>query len=121
MKGVTWTDENKIQALLRLPWRFRVERNEDEGYFVARVDEIPSAIATGKTAAELEPALWESLSESLEVLLEFGDPIPLPPTVARYPWEPPKGRRRALGQIEVTTFANYLASLKEKQLKTVGV
>lgn len=84
---MAWTDEQKIAALLRLPWTIRVERDPQAGYFVARVMEVPSAIATGETEKELEIDLWESLRASLEVYLTHGDAIPLPAIVHQLPWD----------------------------------
>lgn len=95
---MTWTREQKLAALLRLPWTIRVERDVDEGYIVARIGEIPSAIATGDTEAELERDLWESLRMSLQVYLDHDDEIPLPVAAKGLPWElkPPAQRVRAI-------------------------
>lgn len=82
-----WTREQKLAALLLLPWTIRVERDPDEGYMVARVPEVPSAIATANDEAGLERELWESLQLSLEVALDHGDPISLPAQVPVLPWE----------------------------------
>jgi hypothetical protein len=84
---MAWTLEQKLTALLRLPWTIRVERNTDEGYFVSRVLEIPSAIATADSARELDRETWASLRTSLEVYLENNDAIPLPPGTKQLPWE----------------------------------
>lgn len=72
---MSWTREQKIAALLRLPWTIRPDKDVDEGYFIARVAEIPSLIATGATPEELERDFWQSLQASLEVSLDYGDPI----------------------------------------------
>ena len=93
---MNWTREQKLAALLRLPWTIRVERDEDEGYLIARVAEIPSALATADTDADLERELWESLQVSLEVYLDHGDNVPLPPSAKALPWErPPQAQRPA--------------------------
>jgi predicted RNase H-like HicB family nuclease len=84
---MSWTRQQKLDALLRLPWTVRVEQDEEEGYFIARVIEIPSALATADSREELEGELWDSLRASLEVYLDHGDDIPLPPSVEVLPWE----------------------------------
>jgi predicted RNase H-like HicB family nuclease len=81
-----WTDEQRLRALMRMPWTVRTERNESDGYFVARVVELPSVIATGATEKDLARDLWESLEASLSCYLEFNDPIPLPKNEV-LPWE----------------------------------
>lgn len=81
-----WTREQKLAALMRLPWTVRAERNTEDGYLVARVAELPSVLATGENDRELGRDLWESLEASLSCYLEFDDPIPLPKGV-RLPWE----------------------------------
>lgn len=79
--------QTKLSYLLRLPWTFVRERTP-EGDTILRVREIPSAVGTGETSAELEADVWGSLRASLEAYLHFGDPIPLPLGV-RLPWEGP--------------------------------
>ena len=79
------TDAPKLAYLLRLPWTF-VRDQTPEGETILRVAEIPSAVGTGETVAELETDVWASLRASLEAYLHFGDPIPLP-RGARLPWE----------------------------------
>jgi hypothetical protein len=84
---MTWTREQKLQALLRLPWTFTVERNEPGRYWVARVVEVPSAIATADNERQLSREAWASLQASLEVYLDNDDDVPLPPGIQRVPWE----------------------------------
>jgi hypothetical protein len=84
---MSWTLEQKLSALLRLPWTIQVERSAAEGYLVSRVLEIPSAIATADSEDELEDETWASLRASLEVYLENDDPIPLPPGITALPWD----------------------------------
>lgn len=79
-----WTQEEKIEALLRLPWTVKTARTEDG--FVAEVAELPSALATGDTMKLLARDLWDSLKATLTSYLEFNDPIPLPAGVSA-PWE----------------------------------
>ena len=80
-----WTAQEKLAALMRLPWTLRITE-EPDGSRVARVEEIPDAIATGRTSKELAVDLWESLAGSLEIRLEHDDPIPLPKG-STLPWE----------------------------------
>lgn len=74
----THNDDPRIAQYLRLPWRVRVSRDEDNG-FVATVDEMPDAIGTGATAKELEHDFWQSMRASIAARLELGEPIPSPP------------------------------------------
>src|SRR5437588_156096 len=83
-----WTREQKLAALMRLPWTVRAEHNATDGYSVARVAELPSVIATGSNDRELARDLWESLQASLSVYLDYDDPLPLP-SGAQLPWELP--------------------------------
>ena len=87
---MSWTREQKIAALLRLPWTIRPDKDVDEGYLIARVAEIPSVIATGATPEELERDFWQSLQASLEVSLDYGDPITLPRSLRTLPWDAPR-------------------------------
>lgn len=81
----TWTPQQRLLALMRLPWTVRVERDEADGSWVAQVAEVPDAIATGRSMKELARDLWESLTASLEIRLEHGDAVPLPHGSA-LPW-----------------------------------
>jgi predicted RNase H-like HicB family nuclease len=84
-----WTTEQKLAALMRLPWSVTVAPNVEEGYLVARVAELPSAVATGEDERALGRDLWAAIEASLACYLEFGDPIPLPAGAA-LPWEGPQ-------------------------------
>lgn len=73
MKG---SDESaRIELAVQQPWTVLISRDDDNGY-VARVEEIPDAIATGETIEALERDLWESIRESIRARIAFGDPIP---------------------------------------------
>lgn len=67
-----------IEEYLRMPWTVRISRNEEDGYLVARVVELPDVIATGIDEKELEGAFWDSLRASIECYLHFGDAVPTP-------------------------------------------
>jgi predicted RNase H-like HicB family nuclease len=81
-----WTPEQKLDALMKLPWTVVSGRNEEDGYYVARVAELEGVLATGATLKELGRDLWESLRSGLACRLEFDDDIPLPAGI-RAPWE----------------------------------
>ena len=81
---MTWTDERKIEFLLRLPWTLLAETTP-EGDSVIRITEIPSAVGTGATRDELEKDLWEALTTALRAYLHFGDPVPVP-AGTKLPW-----------------------------------
>lgn len=79
----------QVEHALTFPWTVLI--TEEDGEYVARVAEMPDAIATGATHAELEADLWASLRASLRARLTFGDPIPRPARMARGPlFEPAK-------------------------------
>jgi hypothetical protein len=84
---MTWTRTQQLRALMRVPWTVLPERNDEDGYLVARVTEVPDAIATGADAPALGRDLWAALWSSLAAPLEYGDAIPLPPGVRALPWE----------------------------------
>lgn len=92
---MTMTRDQQLQQLMRLPWTVTTECNEEEGYLVARVAELPDAIATGQDAVVLAKELWHSLWSSLSARLEFGDEIPLP-AGRRLPWEGPQAIRASV-------------------------
>lgn len=81
-----WTNDQKLAYLLRLPWTLTVENGDEPGEYLIRVQEIPSAVGHG-TRETVEEDLWEALRTALAARLHFGDPIPLPPSVDRLPWE----------------------------------
>lgn len=87
-----WTTEQKLDFLMTRPWSIDVTKSED-GYFVARVKEVPDALATGADDRELARELWESLRSSLSARIEFGADLPRPHDEP-LPWErgiaPPK-------------------------------
>lgn len=72
--------DRRLDALVRMPWTVRVEKCDD-GYLVARVDELPSVVATGDTEKQLEDDFWAALRATLSAYLEFGDEVPLPESV----------------------------------------
>jgi predicted RNase H-like HicB family nuclease len=86
MTSRDWSIQDKLSALMRLPWQISLVRDPIDGTLVAEVAELPDAVATGDTEAELSKQLWEALSESLLSRLEHGDQIPLPPR-GFLPWE----------------------------------
>lgn len=102
-----WTNERKLDALLKLPWTLRMDHNVEDGHWSMRVAELPAAIATAERVEDLEDAFWESLRETLEVFLEHGDVIPLPARVAQYPWQPRQNYRVVQGQIQETAATAF--------------
>jgi hypothetical protein len=101
------TEEAKLAYLLRLPWTF-VRESTPEGDTVLRVAQIPSAVGTGTSDAELEEDMWASLRASLEAYLHFGDPIPVPPGTA-LPWQPHPPELNAASRIIVRHRVRTLA------------
>lgn len=92
MTAINWTPQQQLMALMRLPWSIHIEHDELDGSWIAEVAEIPDAIATGNSVKELAKDLWESLAASLEIRLEHGDMIPLPPGSV-LPWNAKAPRR----------------------------
>lgn len=82
---MTWTTEQKLDALLRVRWTL-IPETTPEGDRLVRVAELPSVVGSGMTESELAADLWASLHAALEAYLHFGDPIPLPEGVS-LPWE----------------------------------
>ena len=78
MSDMPWTDAQRLEALMELPWTIHVETDDTDGSYVAHVAEVPDAIATGATLRDLARDLYESLAASLEVRLHNDDAIPLP-------------------------------------------
>ena len=76
---MTWTAKQKLDALMRVPWSVFEERNDEQGYLVAQVRELPDAIATGADERTLARDIYAAVRASLACRLEFGDDIPLPP------------------------------------------
>lgn len=85
---MTWTNEEKLRAALRMPWTVRREDSPDDG-IILHVEEIPDAFGVGDTDRDAERSYWEALEASLRVRIEHGDAIPLPPRVKYLPWEAP--------------------------------
>ncbi len=83
MAQPTWTREQKLEALMKLPWTVTTEREQDT--WIGRVAEMSDAIATAGTERELAIDLWESLHASLSVRIDNDDPISLPPKT-ELPW-----------------------------------
>ena len=86
MREMDWNSETRLRALIALPWTIRIEHSDDDGGLVARVIEMPDAIATGASERELAADLFAAVKASLEVRLENGDPIPVPDG-QELPWE----------------------------------
>lgn len=95
-----WTREDKILALIRLPWDVRITKEEDGSLF-AQIAEISDAVADGENERELAVDLWESLYASLAVRLDRGDPVPLPEGHG-LPWATSGSPRRPQRETGVT-------------------
>lgn len=95
-----WTSQQRLMALMRLPWSVRVEPDDTDGSWVAQVAEIPDAIATGNSMKELAKDLWESLAASLEIRLEHDDTIPLPKGSSP-PWDAETAPRLEVVELQI--------------------
>src|SRR6202167_2889750 len=54
-----------------------------ENNWAAYVPDLPGCISTGRTLEETERNIREAISGHLQTLLEFGEPVPQPTSVAR--------------------------------------
>lgn len=66
-----------LQYYLELPYTVMMRRDED-GDFVARIDELPGCAAHGKTPQEAFEAVEEAMQLWITDCLETGDPVPEP-------------------------------------------
>lgn len=81
-----FTNEQKIELLLRLPWTIVPEAEED-GSTTLGVKELPAVIATGDSPAELEKDFWAAMRSVLGAYLDEGETPPLPTRVTVLPWD----------------------------------
>jgi predicted RNase H-like HicB family nuclease len=65
-----------LDLLVQQPWSVDVTHDDDNG-FVARVRELPDAIATAPTADELDREFWVAVRASIAARLEFGLSVPI--------------------------------------------
>jgi predicted RNase H-like HicB family nuclease len=52
--------------------------------YSAYVPDLPGCVATGATVAEVEAAIRESIGMHIEGLLEDGEVVPMPTSLAEY-------------------------------------
>lgn len=83
---MAWTEEQKLDYLLVLPWTIYSERSP-EGERLLRVRELPSVIGSGDTEEEMEQDFWDSLEATLRSYLHFDDEVPLPALSEPLPWK----------------------------------
>ena len=83
---MSWSEEEQLQYLLRLPWAILYETTS-EGERLVRAIELPWAVGRGETPEARDADLCRSLRATLTVYLRLGDPIPLPATVRSLPWQ----------------------------------
>jgi predicted RNase H-like HicB family nuclease len=63
--------------------RYAVIFEQAESNWAAYVPDLPGCITTGKTFEETERNIREAIEGHLKTLLEFGDPVPRPTSVAK--------------------------------------
>lgn len=85
---MTWTIEQKLAYLYRLPWTVSTEPGDDPGETLIRVVELPAVVGCGSTEEEVATDFWGAMRAVLESYLHHGDPIPLPEGLGPLPWEP---------------------------------
>lgn len=82
---MAWTNEQRLDALMRLPWTITISPSEFGAYLTAVVAELPDAIATGDSERMLAKDVYGAIRASLAARLEFGDDIPAP-SGSDLPW-----------------------------------
>ncbi len=83
-----WTEDEKLDYLVRLPWKILPEEGDEPGDMVLTCAELPSAIGTGGSEREVVADFWASLRLTLRSYVRDGDIIPLPKGAAgTLPWE----------------------------------
>lgn len=113
-----WTNQRKLELLLRLPWTVVPEKDEDD--LILRVEELPSVIATGRTEQQVEADFWESLRATLETYLQFDDPVPKPRSISAFPWEP-GFRKLTPGMVRVIVHGPEQMEVTTRSAKTLGI
>jgi predicted RNase H-like HicB family nuclease len=63
--------------------RYAVIFEQAEHNWAAYVPDLPGCISTGKTLEETERNIQEAVRGHIEVLREFGEPVPKPTSVAK--------------------------------------
>jgi predicted RNase H-like HicB family nuclease len=63
--------------------RYTVIFEQAEHNWAAYVPDLPGCITTGKTLEETEQNIQEAVRGHLAVLREFGEPVPIPASIAR--------------------------------------
>jgi predicted RNase H-like HicB family nuclease len=63
--------------------RYAVIFEQAESNWAAYVPDLPGCVTTGKTLEETERNVREAISGHISTLLEFGEPIPEPTSIAR--------------------------------------
>jgi hypothetical protein len=118
---MSWTLEQRLAYLLRLPWRV-VAETTPEGDQLLRCVEIPSAVGEGDTPKQREQDFWESMRASLESYLHFGDTLPLPEGVNRpLPWEPGAADARKGARFVVAATPTSPPRIIEQEPPTASV
>jgi predicted RNase H-like HicB family nuclease len=85
MKNNDWSHEQKLAALMQVPWTLHFDRDVTDGSLTVEVAELPEAIAIGKDEKELATGLYDALQASLASRLQHGDPLPVPAGIS-LPW-----------------------------------
>jgi predicted RNase H-like HicB family nuclease len=64
--------------------RYAVVIEKTARNYSAYVPDLPGCVATGATVAEVETALREAINLHIAGLIEDGDPVPAPTSIAEY-------------------------------------
>ena len=64
--------------------RYAVVFEKSADGYGAFVPDLPGCVSAGDTLAETETMIREAITGHLQVMREFGDPIPEPTTLAEY-------------------------------------
>lgn len=117
-----WTNDEKLELLLRMPWTIAPEEGDEPGDLVLTCAEIPSAIGTGRSEKAVIEDFYDSLRLSLRVALEHGDALPRPHgSQAPFPWETDAPERMAARFRAVMTPSGGMQAIPEPPAATAGV
>lgn len=116
---MTWTLEQKLTYLLKLPWTI-VPDATPEGDLLVRVRELPAVVGCGTTPKALEADFWDAMETALRSYLHFGDRLPLPPKQV-LPWEQPAPPVIPPARLRVRIVRGKASSVRDADTQSDGV
>lgn len=74
--------KRQIEKYVNLPWSYTVE--QERGYYIVYVNELPGVCTDGETIAEAMDNIEEAIYATVELYLEQGKEIPQPIDKSKY-------------------------------------